>query len=545
MKICAAVLLDFELINESAKIVIDSRNKTIKREYLLIKSTLPEELVERYGDIPNKIYVRECYRDLYELSAATMLGDRRTISLFTGVPGIGKSIFMIYFIYRYLSDARFHDKRFALEFNRGTYIMLSPIGSPGASTFTVAKVNADRIKQKNFLLLCDIDEPAQPIARAKWTFIFSSPDPKRYKEIMKTRRHFGYTVPTWSITELRCLDPDYDSWRANYAIFGGVPRHVFPEPGENDPIIAFEKAIATKGKEIASSVFAWGYGATGEKINYMLVHINPPESPEGVVNYKGRTVYSFASFLAFQRLYELDQNKFIAKAISLFNRGVAALKFGASTAGVYFERMCLWLCPITGQRLQAIRLQDRKLPLVKRANSASTSSALGSETAEFQVPTDRLPLPTDWKKAGNLQPNKFYVPNIDNLESADAFYLTPIISPQGTAASQARYRLVVLQITVASSHPVKANGIVNILKAFPAAIRARVTEKALVFINDYKAKIGVWQNFVSKYKKKLTKVPAVVKNFKQYVCAYTFSTVLPVEGPSPPMSSKPSGVLSS
>ena len=49
------------------------------------------------------------------------------VTLFTGVPGIGKSLFLVYFIYRYLHDDRFSDKRFALKFDSGVYEYFKPI----------------------------------------------------------------------------------------------------------------------------------------------------------------------------------------------------------------------------------------------------------------------------------------------------------------------------------------------------------------------------------------------------------------------------------
>ena len=52
-------------------------------------------------------------------------------TLFTGVPGIGKSLFMVYFISRFLVDERFTDKSFALEFTAGKYVYFRPTGEDG------------------------------------------------------------------------------------------------------------------------------------------------------------------------------------------------------------------------------------------------------------------------------------------------------------------------------------------------------------------------------------------------------------------------------
>jgi hypothetical protein len=82
---------------------------------------------------------------------------------------------------------------------------------------------------KDFLLLCDIEEPSPPEICTKWTFIFSSPDPRRYKESIKNAPSFSYTMPTWSFTELKSLNGNIDLWIDNYDKVGGVPRLIFQD----------------------------------------------------------------------------------------------------------------------------------------------------------------------------------------------------------------------------------------------------------------------------------------------------------------------------
>ena len=85
-------------------------------------NSIPTLFIQRYGPIP-RICVRQCYRELYDLASQNMidLHDKFPVTLFTGVPGIGKSLFLLYFIVRFLNDERFVDKRFLLEFQSGEY----------------------------------------------------------------------------------------------------------------------------------------------------------------------------------------------------------------------------------------------------------------------------------------------------------------------------------------------------------------------------------------------------------------------------------------
>ena len=94
----------------------------------LVLDNIPQCFQHHYGVIPSKIFIRKCYEDLYQEVTVEILKPilKRSVFLFQGIPGIGNSIFMIYFILTYSIDNRFLDKRFALEFNRGSYYYFIP-----------------------------------------------------------------------------------------------------------------------------------------------------------------------------------------------------------------------------------------------------------------------------------------------------------------------------------------------------------------------------------------------------------------------------------
>ena len=218
----------FELSSVNVDIFSEGTTKSIHGEHLLIK-TLPKAFELRYGSIPKTIFVRDCYRELYEIATDSMVDASLDYcaTLFTGVPGIGKSLFMVYFISRFLVDERFTDKSFALEFIAGKYVYFQPTGKDGE--FWCSLQDGTLMLSKDFLLLCDIVDTTEPVSRAKWTYIFSSPDPKRYKEILKNSPSMEYTLPTWSELELMILSADkpVGEWYDDFVLFGGVPRYIF------------------------------------------------------------------------------------------------------------------------------------------------------------------------------------------------------------------------------------------------------------------------------------------------------------------------------
>ena len=189
----------FELSSVKIDIFSEGSTTSIHGEHLLVKK-LPNVFKERYGSIPKIVFVRDCYLALYKIATDSMLDASLDycVTLFTGVPGIGKSLFMVYFISRFLTDERFTNKRFALEFTRGQYLYFRPTGEEGEFWCSIH----EGTRRKDFLLLCDIDETVGPVSRAKWTYIFSSPDPARYREITKNSPNRAYILPTWSELEL-------------------------------------------------------------------------------------------------------------------------------------------------------------------------------------------------------------------------------------------------------------------------------------------------------------------------------------------------------
>jgi hypothetical protein len=483
-----------QFVFELSSVEIDEGSTAfIHGEYLLVKK-LPTLFNHRYGSIPKRVFVRDCYRALYKIATDSMVDASLDycVTLFTGVPGIGKSLFMVYFISRFLTDERFTDKRFALELTRGVYVYFQPTEEEGE--FWCSKQDGNRIPSKDFLLLCDINENVGPVSRAKWTYIFSSPDPSRYKEIIKNSPSRAYILPTWSELELMFVSGDkpIGSWYDDFVLFGGVPRYIF---NSNTGILAtqylLDNALKVKGGYLAESFFKFGLSMTDWLQCYMLVHINPPMSAAGDFDYNKNTVCTFASDAIFKELMKVHSTKMLAGAVGMFNAGVACESYGAVSAGKLFEKVCLWLKPLDGMRFTSTSLIDDAL------------------TADFEVPLHREVLPQDWKKTARLVPSVLYVPRISNLESGDCFYLVPL--PTGG------YLLVVLQITVGMSHPVKANGLHDILLAYSEGVRKHVVNKALVFVIPAHGELQGEQPLHTQKGNQINCLPVAVRDFKQYV----------------------------
>ena len=230
----------------------------------------------------------------------------------------------------------------------------------------------------------------------------------------------------------------------------------------NDPMKMFYAALSDKGAHIADYFFKSGFGDIDILKSYLLMHINPQyqNDTNNTWNYMDYS-YSFASVFVFNQIKDIYNKGLVSEAHNLFEFGatVAKSRLGAVSAGHLFEKICLWLVPL--------------------AESTMTSSSYVS-LKEGQAPLGDIKFPKQcllqcqWKLRDNLVSNVLYQPQVSNLEAGDAFCL--IEQADGT------YILIVLQITIAERHPVKANGLKVIVNAYPEQMKANITRKIILFV---------------------------------------------------------------
>ena len=116
----------------------------------------------------------------------------------------------------------------------------------------------------------------------------------------------------------------------------------------------FDEALAQRGEVIATEFLKFRTGVVDSQQSYMLVHINPPVADNGDYKYSGWNVYSFASDFIFQRLVEKHRVQMLAGAAETFNDRTVSESYAAVSLGKLFEKICLWLKPLNGQRIVVI-----------------------------------------------------------------------------------------------------------------------------------------------------------------------------------------------
>ena len=235
------------------------------------------EFIPRLMD---SLYIREAYEELFEIiwknqqdKESKMRINRMAI---TGTPGIGKSVFLFYILWRLANikstktvilHRQMNHRRIYVFQNGGCWIV-----SSGAD-IQMFLTDPDTWYLTDALL-------TPPDSVEAVTILVSSPAEKYYSDFLKysstSPLHY---LPTWSLDELKRVAHVYskspEEVEKRFNMMGGVPRYVL----EKD--VNLEETINEKiGKLLLKNIMLLPTfeGATEKEISHRLVHfeVKPP-----------------------------------------------------------------------------------------------------------------------------------------------------------------------------------------------------------------------------------------------------------------------------
>ena len=430
-----------------------------------------------------RIFVRECYKEMYDIimrmNKEEDVKKRRRRFLVTGTPGIGKSLFALYFIKRYL-DENNCSAPFGFQRDRGKADIVTSNGNLYRDV-----PSAMYKSEKNLSFFCDGVEKFEPNGPGlpKLMIVTSSPDDARFKEFVKDNSVVRLTMPVWSSDELsrmydalemerlheRVVEIKYERTVTNqslYDIYGGVPRSIESLNG-----IKMTEALENKGSIVAKNFFnvnrTFGTGPDIEK-SYTLVHLVPKMKKDGSYNYfeKSAEVASSYVFDTIADIYNIrifsTWRNYLAKS------GVRGID--ASLQGHKFENNFFLDLP---KEMKLYALNKKGSPSSKITDNDERIIKIPEITYKFDNYAD-----ISWKS------NVLYVPNGSNFESGDAFFI------EGTKEESELY---ILQLTLAKTHPIKAKGLLRIVKYFKDSgykIDSNCMKMYLVFVTQAKENVS-------------------------------------------------------
>jgi hypothetical protein len=308
--------------------------------------------------------------------------------------------------------------------------------------------------------------------------------------MMKSPSSYQYIMPTWSEEELLSVDSNRTEWYDRFTLF------VLWRGNDLTPQQRLHTPLIFTGPRVSEWFFKYGWGYTDDdEMSYFLVHINPRWSAEkNDFLYKNSKTYRLASDEIFKKFESLASKEWITEAENYFNEGTAIKHYGVENAGFLFQKIVLWLKPLSGKFLKMDSLPSVD-PFYPKFS--------------FRVPNVQL-LAHDWRESRTLKPGVLYQPKISNMESGNAFCM---ITMGNTI-------LVVFQIAVAEHCAVKAKGFEAIVQAIAPHVRQKLTQKMLCFVTPLHSKLCTVQSYHNDDETVSEILPAEVNDFQRYVVNY-------------------------
>jgi hypothetical protein len=250
------------------------RRCTIKFYNNIFKATEHNGWITFVDDIPSTnlkmLYIRESYQ---EIASRMESGIKKAI--ITGTPGIGKSLFLIYLLWKLVKDEKrvlfiYHPHNIYYN-GKGDVYILDRIPVSGDVSFW------------NDTLWCLFDAKGKygaDLSRFPWElcpFVVSmSPRREMVNDFKKPPDPLDFFMPLWTETELEAIAPLFPNateWRERFEFLGGIPRLVL-ESTTRTPTAILEAACSVCSLDECIKAIGLNLTITDHsKIVHTLIHI--------------------------------------------------------------------------------------------------------------------------------------------------------------------------------------------------------------------------------------------------------------------------------
>ncbi len=215
-----------------------------------------------------KLYIRESYRTI-----ASSINPGINKAIITGTPGIGKSLFLIYLLWKLVKEGKrvlfiYHPFNIYYDGNGGVFHFAC-----GHLPLT------NDYSFWNDTLWCLFDDKGKKAQLDEFpyelcTFIVSTP-PRRemVNDFKKPPVPQEFYMPTWSEAEMEAIVPFFPNateWRDRFENLGGIPRHVL-EVTTRSPTQMLEEACTDCSLDDCIKII--GMNSTISEVVHLLVHV--------------------------------------------------------------------------------------------------------------------------------------------------------------------------------------------------------------------------------------------------------------------------------
>ena len=274
-----------------------------------------------------EMWVRSCYETLFEKILVLYNQNKSKIGvLVTGNPGIGKSFFLVYLLWRFTQLGKIVIFESAEE--KKVYVF-----KPGKEPVLIlgSPVELEELGNKGSVFLHNPMANHEPLFVNAFTVLASSPNPNNYKGFCKRRGCRRFCMPVWSEDEVMSCNSSLQSWNLKreeiekgFSVFGGIPRFLLDYDTYYQDLRT--AILESKEKELIDKA---AEASTFKDYSHKLLHFDV--SAEFAV-----VSMSFASDFVFKELIKLWEKK-DALALEYFVMETSNAAMLAGARGKAFE----------------------------------------------------------------------------------------------------------------------------------------------------------------------------------------------------------------
>jgi hypothetical protein len=239
----------------------------------------------------NSIYIRDCYATIAEEILA-----RNKNATITGTPGIGKSLFLFYLLFKLVQAKQrviFHYSDDIIYYDAEQNVF----EAVKAGNFKMIKGFYDT---PVWCLFDGFNKKASHIDKYRYCKLVISTSPRRDLVNDAKKESETYYMPIWTMLELERIAPiykDINDWRERTLLIGGIPRYVF-EKKVNDFAERIKSAVKNSDLEkCLANIYLETVASSQITYVHLLIHMQSVEPYT-------RCTMQFASEFVEESLYQ-------------------------------------------------------------------------------------------------------------------------------------------------------------------------------------------------------------------------------------------------
>ncbi|KAF0683171.1 Aste57867_24764 [Aphanomyces stellatus] len=241
-----------EVLNKLENIELDSRDRLsqtpLEAFWESLPTLVPENGILKFASVPpffpnnmNFLLIRASYQSMFEKIKSNLENPdvmrRYNRMAITGNPGIGKSLFLFYVMWRISSMRGIRTVILHRQKDRGLiYVFEKSEKTRCWTTRDLGQIDKFLFRRDTWYLTDTLNPPPGEVAAM--TILVASPARKHYKEFLKysSTDELRY-LPVWSLDELKQVADLYkataEDVQRRYCLIGGIPRYVLEKAGHD------------------------------------------------------------------------------------------------------------------------------------------------------------------------------------------------------------------------------------------------------------------------------------------------------------------------